>query len=61
MTDEVRPDAGKITAFCRSSAANRWLRRPLEHATRDLPLLKAPEGSILPSQRTGIRGMSGKV
>jgi hypothetical protein len=28
---------------------------------RDLPLLKTPEGSILVSQRPGIRGMSVKT
>jgi hypothetical protein len=30
----------------------------LTHAVRDLPLLKTPEGTILVSQRSGIRGMS---
>jgi hypothetical protein len=28
---------------------------------RDLPLLKTPEGTILVSQRSGIRGMSDNV
>jgi hypothetical protein len=28
------------------------------HAVRDLPLLKTPGGTILASQRSGIRGMS---
>src|SRR5262249_25781050 len=35
-------------AFWRSGAANECLRRHAGHATPDLPLLKTPEGPILP-------------
>jgi hypothetical protein len=39
----------------RDGVANRWPRRLPGRATRELPLLKTPERSILSSQRTGIR------
>jgi len=53
-TPEVRPDAGRATHFSTSARSTGGF----EHAARDLPLLKTPEGTILTPQRPGIRGMS---
>jgi len=45
-------------AFQRLGAAGWLFRPPATHSARDLPLPNTPKGTILASQRPGIRGMS---
>jgi hypothetical protein len=56
-TAEVRLDAGKAARFNVSARSNGSFERLLPHTERDLPLPKTPKGTILASQRPGIRGM----
>jgi hypothetical protein len=51
------PRCTQNNAFQRGGAVN-WRVTACQHAPRDLPLLNPPEGTILVSQRPGIRGMS---
>jgi hypothetical protein len=57
-TAEVRLDIGKAARFNASVQSTGGFDRLLPHTERDLLLAKTPKGTILASQRPGIRGMS---